>query len=64
MKTKIKKALSAIETKNKESLAILFGEAVSQINKAASKGVIHKNNAARKASRLAKKVHSATQIKG
>jgi small subunit ribosomal protein S20 len=36
---------------------------VSYINKAASKGVIHKNNAARKVSRLSKKVHSSLQGK-
>lgn len=64
MKTQIKKTLSAIETKDKENLGVLFGKAVSQINKAASKGVIHKNNAARKVSRLTKKVNSAIQAKG
>jgi small subunit ribosomal protein S20 len=64
MKTQIKKALSAIETKDKENLNLLFGKAVTQINKAASKGVIHRNNAARKVSRLTKKVNSAIQAKG
>jgi small subunit ribosomal protein S20 len=64
MKTQIKKTLSAIETKDKENLDVLFGKAVSQINKAASKGVIHKNNAARKVSRLTKKVSGAMQAKG
>jgi len=34
-----------------------FRKAVSFINKAASKGVIHANNASRKVSRLSKKVH-------
>lgn len=64
MKTQIKKTLSAIETKNKENPDVLFGKAISQINKAASKGVIHKNNAARKVSRLTKKVNNAMQTKG
>lgn len=64
MKTQVKKALSAIEATDKENLDVLFGRAVSQINKAASKGVIHKNNAVRKVSRLAKKVNRAIQIKG
>ncbi len=64
MKTQIKKALSAAETKDKENLDVLFVKAVSQINKAVSKGVIHRNNASRKVSRLAKKVNRATQAKG
>jgi len=64
MKTQIKKALSAAETTDKENLDVLFVKAVSQINKAVSKGVIHRNNASRKVSRLAKKVNRATQAKG
>jgi len=64
MKTQIKKALSATEAKDKENLDALFVKAVSQINKAGSKGVIHKNNASRKISRLAKKVNRAAQPKG
>ncbi|MBP6940736.1 MAG: 30S ribosomal protein S20 [Syntrophorhabdaceae bacterium] len=64
MKTQIKKALSAADTKDTENLDALFVKAVSQINKAASKGVIHKNNASRKVSRLAKKVNRAAQAKG
>ena len=64
MKTQIKKALSAADAKDKENLDVLFVKAISQINKAASKGVIHKNNASRKVSRLVKKVNRATQAKG
>lgn len=64
MKTQVKKTLAAIGTKDKENLDVLFVKAVSQINKAASKGVIHKNNAARKISRLTKRLNSATQAKG
>lgn len=64
MKTQVKKTLAAIGTKDKENLDVLFNKAVSQINKAASKGVIHKNNAARKISRLTKRLNSATQAKG
>jgi len=62
MKTNIKKITSAME--DKEHLNEVFKKAVSYINKAASKGVIHKNNAARKISRLSKRVHSALQAKG
>jgi small subunit ribosomal protein S20 len=64
MKTNIKKITSAMEDKDKEHLNEVFKKAVSYINKAESKGVIHKNNAARKISRLSKKVHGALQAKG
>ncbi len=52
MKTAIKKALSA-----KDEDAALR-EALSAIDRAASKGVIHKNAAARKKSRLVRKLSS------
>ncbi len=63
MKTHIKRVVSAMENKDKESLDSVLKKTVSYINKAASKGVIHKNNAARKVSRLSKKVHSSLQGK-
>jgi small subunit ribosomal protein S20 len=56
MKTNIKKVLVALQGKDKDGLQQTFKEAVTCIDKAASKGVIHKNNAARRISRLAKKV--------
>ena len=56
MKTNIKKVLVALQGKDKNELQQAFKEAVVCIDKAASKGVIHKNNAARRVSRLAKKV--------
>ena len=52
-----------MENKDKESLDAVLRKTVSYINRAASKGVIHKNNAARKVSRLSKKVHSSLQGK-
>ncbi len=56
MKTNIKKVLLTLQGKDKGELQQAFKEAVTCIDKAASKGVIHKNNAARRVSRLAKKV--------
>jgi len=60
MKTNIKKVLLALQGKNQEKnsdgLQQAFKEAVTIIDKAASKGVIHKNNAARRVSRLSRKV--------
>jgi len=58
MKTQIKKVLAALEGKHTEHIETYFKGAVSYINKASSKGVIHKRNAARKVSRLAKKVNA------
>lgn len=57
MKTYIKRVVTALENKEKESLDAVLKNTVSYINKAASQGVVHKNNAARKVSRLSKKVH-------
>jgi small subunit ribosomal protein S20 len=63
MKTNIKKVLTAIASKDKESLDATFKTTLSYINRAVSKGVIHKNNGARKVSRLSRKVHSLLQSK-
>lgn len=51
MRTAIKKV---VKTTDKESLS----DAIKKIDKAASKGIIKKNTAARKKSRLMKKVNS------
>ena len=59
MKTNIKKVLVALHGKDKNELQQAFKEAVICVDKAASKGVIHKNNAARRVSRLAKKVNQS-----
>ncbi|HBA55096.1 MAG TPA: 30S ribosomal protein S20 [Syntrophorhabdus aromaticivorans] len=63
MKTHIKKVMVALENKDKESLDELFRKTVSSINRAGSKGVIHKNTASRRVSRLSKKVRSILQEK-
>ncbi len=58
IKTAIKKLLKAMEKKEVESIEPLFKQALKEINKARSKGVIHRNTAARKISRLYKKVNA------
>jgi len=63
MKTHIKRVGIALENKDMEQLNKVFKEAMSQINRAASKNVIHKKNAARKISRLSKKIHNFSQSK-
>lgn len=63
MKTQIKRVIQAMEDKDKENLNKLVESAVAYIDKAASKGVIHPNNAARKVSRLSKKVNVFSSAK-
>lgn len=58
LKTQIKKFLTAVAAGNKEEAAKLYPETVSAIDSAASKGVIHKNNADNKKAKLAKKLNA------
>ena len=58
VKTYVKKVETAVAENNKEAASAALLEAISEINKAASKGVYHKNNASRKVSRLSKAVNS------
>ena len=58
VKTASKKVELAITAGNKEEAVLKLREAVSAINKAKSKGVYHKNNAARKVSKLTKAVNT------
>ena len=62
MKTAVKAAIEAVETKDANAAAAL-SSAVSVVAKSASKGLIHKNTAARKISRLTKRVNAALQSK-
>ena len=58
VKTSIKKVEAAVAAKDKNAAQVALLAATSEISKAASKGVYHKNNAARKVSRLTKAVNS------
>ena len=58
-KTAIKRFLTAINTGDKAQIQDALVTAVSTIDKAASKGVYHKNNASRKKSRLSKMANRA-----
>ena len=58
VKTEIKKVEAAIAANDKEAAAAALLSATSKIDKAATKGVYHKNTASRKISRLAKAVNS------
>ncbi|MGP1362008.1 MAG: 30S ribosomal protein S20 [Candidatus Fimenecus sp.] len=57
LKTAIKKANAAIETKA-DNADMLVKFAYKKIDQAEAKGLIHKNNAARKKSALAKKANA------
>lgn len=57
VKTYIKKVENAVAENNKEAASAALLEAIAEINKAASKGIYHKNTAARKVSRLSKAVN-------
>jgi len=57
VKTAIKKVEAAVAAADKEAAAAALLEATATIDKAAKRGVYHKNNASRKVSRLAKAVN-------
>ena len=57
VKTSVKKVLAAIEANDKSAAQQALLAATATIDKAATKGVYHKNNAARKVSRLTKLVN-------
>ncbi|MCI8724562.1 MAG: 30S ribosomal protein S20 [Hungatella sp.] len=58
VKTAIKKVDAAVAAGDKAAAQACLTSAVSEIEKACSKGVYHKNNAARKVSRVSKAVSS------
>ncbi|WP_058486901.1 30S ribosomal protein S20 [Defluviitalea phaphyphila] len=57
VKTAIKKVIACVNDNNLEEAKIALANAMAEIDKAASKGVFHKNTAARKKSSLAKLVN-------
>lgn len=58
LKTTIKKFENAVNTKNAEEANALFVNVTKALDMAAQKGVVHKNMAARKKSRLAAKLNA------
>jgi len=60
LKTDIKKAVLASESGD-ESSAQAMKVAVKKIDQAVAKGILHKNNAARKKSALARKLNAAAR---
>ncbi|MFH2013037.1 MAG: 30S ribosomal protein S20 [Pseudomonadota bacterium] len=60
MKTVTKRVRTGVDEKDLENANQALAKAIPAIDKAASKGVIHKKTASRKISRLTKKVNSLT----
>ena len=58
VKTVVKGVLKAVDDKQGQEAEDALKTAISVIDKACTKGVLHKNNAAHKKSRLMKKVNS------
>ena len=58
LKTVIRKLNEATEAGNTEAAAVLLRDASRKLDKAVSKGVIHKNQAANRKSAIAKRVAS------
>lgn len=59
IKTYITKLEAALPSKDKEGINKILNETIKVISSAASKGIIHKNTASRKISRVTKKVNAA-----
>ncbi len=58
LKTQAKRVLQAVEENNPEKARVALALVIPEIQRAASKKVLHKRTAARKLSRLAKKVNA------
>lgn len=56
LKTAIKKFEAAAKAGNKEEAQQLFNEAAKKLDQSVKRGILHKNNAARKKSQLALKL--------
>ena len=59
VKTSVKKVEAACAASDKEAAAAALKDATSVIEKAASKGILHKNTAARSKSSLAKRLNAS-----
>lgn len=59
MRTVIKNALTALDAKDAEQIKTAVPEALSVIDRAVTKGVIHRNSAARKKSMIQSRIPSA-----
>ncbi len=63
MKTMIKRFDAALVSGDAEAISAAYGAAVKNVDRAATKGLIHKNNAAHKKSAMARKLRSEAAAK-
>ena len=56
LKTAVKKFEAAVENGDAANAKVLFNDAVKKLDQSVSRGILHKNNAARKKSQLALKL--------
>lgn len=59
-RTAVKRAVVAISSGPTNAATVAVTSAISALDRAAAKGIIHKNNAARRKSRLARRLNAAT----
>lgn len=64
LKTYIKKSRTATATVNVEAVPVTLSEAISALDKAVERGIIHKNQAARRKSRIASQAAKALKSAG
>jgi small subunit ribosomal protein S20 len=62
-RTAVTTARTELESTGGKQAEAKVSEAVRQLDRAAAKGIIHKNNAARRKSRLMKRLHKAGSAK-
>ena len=58
LKTYVKRFETAVEDKDKDAAAVAFKEASRKLDKAMTKGLVKKNTAANKKSRMAARLHA------
>jgi small subunit ribosomal protein S20 len=61
LRTNLKKFEAALAEGNRENAMAAFKLAVKTVDRAVSRGILHKNNAAHKKSRMAKKMNEISQ---
>ncbi|MBE6968850.1 MAG: 30S ribosomal protein S20 [Ruminococcaceae bacterium] len=61
LKTSIKKFEAAAAESNRENAEVAYKAAVKSVDRAVSKGLIHKNNAAHKKSKMAAKLNAMAE---
>jgi small subunit ribosomal protein S20 len=61
-RTRIRRAEKLIERGDADAAALAVGDAISTLDRAANKGIIHRNNAARRKSRLRQKFNDLVTV--